>query len=177
MSNVTKWTTRSAETAEQWGEGPWKWEPDKIQWVDDATGLDCLMHRQPNSGHWCGYVGVSEGHPYFGIGYSDCTKTPPCEESYCGHSPDVDVHGGLTYAEFCQDTDDESRGICHVPLPGRPHKVWWLGFDCWHSGDLAPNDRNDAPSSWRSGTYKTRRYVENECTSLARQIGAVGCAK
>jgi hypothetical protein len=177
MTNVKEWTTRTAETAEKWGAGPWQDEPDKIQWVDEATNLDCLMHRHPVSGHWCGYVGVSEGHPYFEVGYSGCSLKPPCAADYCDHSPDVDVHGGLTYAAFCREGDDESKGVCHVPEAGRPHRVWWLGFDCAHSGDVSSlGYRND--SNYRlemfSGydTYKDRRYVENQIRRLAKQLAA-----
>lgn len=34
-------TERSYTTIDKadWGEGPWQTEPDKIQWVDEATGL------------------------------------------------------------------------------------------------------------------------------------------
>ena len=28
-----------------WGEGPWQDEPDKVVWVDPATGLDCMAKR------------------------------------------------------------------------------------------------------------------------------------
>jgi hypothetical protein len=105
--NVKEWRTRDREQSNPNerqrlplpAEGEWNSEPDKIQWVDEATGLDCLMHRGPG-GFWCGYVGVAEGHPAFGKDYD---------------SVGVEVHGGLTYADFCQDTGDESHGICHVP--------------------------------------------------------------
>ena len=28
---------------EDWGEGPWNNEPDHAVWVDEATGLDCMI--------------------------------------------------------------------------------------------------------------------------------------
>ena len=68
-----------------WGDGPWQSEPDKIQWLDEATGLPCLIVRGP-VGALCGYVGVPEGHPHFEQKYDDV---------------DVRVHGGLTFASFC----------------------------------------------------------------------------
>jgi hypothetical protein len=46
------------------GPGPWVDEVDKVQWQDDATGLPCLVKRN-HMGAWCGYVGVSKGHPLF----------------------------------------------------------------------------------------------------------------
>jgi len=152
---VREWT--HADKA-KWGAGPWASEPDKVQWVDEASGLDCLIHRSP-LGAWCGYVGVTEGHPSFGIEYDHV---------------DADVHGGLTYSDFCQDTTDESHGICHVPEPGRPHRVWWLGFDCSHLGDFVPGmaqyGRYRLPES--DEVYRDRAYVESEVRSLASQLAS-----
>lgn len=161
MSNVKEWSHREDEGIEKWGAGPWDSEPDKIQWVDDATGLDCLMHRN-RMGSWCGYVGVAEGHPLFEKQYDQC---------------EADVHGGLTYSDFCQDTDDESKGVCHVPLEGRPHRVWWLGFDCAHYNDATPAYTSQRYKTMFAGlpidernTYRDRAYVEQEVTQLAAQI-------
>lgn len=160
-----------------WGEGPWQNEPDKIHWIDEASGLDCLMHRGPH-GAWCGYVGVAEGHPYFGVGYSSCSLAQPCGESYCEHGPDshVQVHGGLTYSDFCQvnpaGEEHAEEGICHVAFDGRPERVWWLGFDCAHSGDLSPAyDSSIGQFLGRHrSVYRDRAYVEAQCRSLASQL-------
>lgn len=54
-------------------EGVWQDEPDYQHWVDEETGLDCLIVRQPSSGHLCGYVGISKDHPLYGIKYGDCS--------------------------------------------------------------------------------------------------------
>jgi hypothetical protein len=154
------WTTMADEKA-TWGPGPWQDEPDKEQYADEATGLPCLLKRN-HFGNLCGYVGVSEGHPWFGKGYSGI---------------DADVHGGLTFADFCQE-GDEARTICHVPGPGEPDRVWWLGFDCGHAWDLMPG--MDAHLKRSSGvsygdlgeTYKTAAYVKAECARLAGQAAA-----
>ena len=158
-----EWTTIDKSG---WGPGPWQDEPDKIHWIDPATDMDCLMVRQPHSGHWCGYVAVTEGHPFYAKHYDACRL--PGDEW-------LDVHGGLTYAAFCADTDDESRFVCHVPEPGRPHKVWWLGFDCAHLHDLSPAYAARHPD-WPSSddeVYRDRPYVEAEVRSLAAQLKAV----
>lgn len=151
-----------------WGRGPWDTEPDKAQWVDAATGLDCLIVRN-RMGTLCGYVGVPETHPWFKTSYNDV---------------DVDVHGGLTFSDQCQDMSHvvfekwsarlakarqemirlpagdsarmvatqghldgdyaqwlaymETTAICHVPAPGADDHVWWFGFDCGHAWDLMP---------------------------------------
>jgi hypothetical protein len=149
-----------------WGPGPWQDEPDKIHWIDPATDLDVLMVRNERNGHWCGYVGVTEGHPAFGMDYDDV--------------PDISVHGGLTYADECLETDDPAKGVCHVPFPGRPDHVWWLGFDCAHAWDLSPG-RNSTLRKYGMTTYeledkevyRTRAYVESEIRDLAGQLKAL----
>jgi hypothetical protein len=149
-----------------WGDGPWQTEPDKLQWIDEATGLDCLLVRTPMSGHLCGYVGVPEDHPLFGEGYSDVDL-------------DIDVHGDLTFAGLCREGAEET-GICHVPQPGRPDRIWWFGFDAAHAWDVRPEAAAllarygiaafpDDPSA----TYRTVSYMQAECTRLAAQLTAL----
>lgn len=148
---------------ERWGDGPWVNEPDKVQWVDAETDLDCLLHRHPESGHWCGYVGVTKGHPAFGVEYTHV---------------DVNVHGGLTYSAYCRETGNEALGVCHVPLPGRDPHVWWLGFDCAHAHDLSPamkhfRETNEVlrhlPRTVRE-RYWTTEAVCVEASELAREL-------
>jgi hypothetical protein len=143
----------------KWGRGEWQDEPDKVQWVDEATGLTCLAVRTTHGGHWCGYVGVPEDHPFHGKGYD---------------AVDADVHGGLTFADKCRPSDKgEGFGICHVAGPGEP-EVWWLGFDCAHSGDLSPRHASvlGEVGAFRDGheSYKPLGYVRDECASLAAQL-------
>ena len=151
-----------------WSSGPWDAEPDKVQWVDATAGLDCLIVRN-RIGALCGYVGVGHGHPWhgaeYGYGHSVGPKEADCE-SYCGHFPAalVDVHGGLTYSDRCQPSDNPAEGICHVPEPGRPEDVWWFGFDCAHAGDLVPG------MHYGGGLYWTVDMVTDEVRTLARQL-------
>ena len=177
---------RSWSTADKtdWGAGPWMAEPDKIQWVDDATNLDCLIVRGP-LGALCGYVGVPPEHPWHGRDYSDTHYNDEGEydTEVAKTAPDyiIEVHGGLTYADLCQEGVEEDRGVCHIPLDGRPHNVWWFGFDCAHSHDLSPAMANRdrelgiAPlSSYGLGEhYRSVPYVRREVESLARQLAAV----
>lgn len=142
-----------------WGDGPWQDEPDRALWRH--RGLPCIITRQPQSGHLCGYVGVPLGHPWHGKGYDDVDAT---------------VHGGLTYARACEGD------VCHVPKPGESDDVWWLGFDCSHYRDYAPGraammrelsrkhpellpprDRNE------DETYMDIDYVQAEVQRLANQ--------
>lgn len=159
-----------------WGPGPWQDEPDKCQWIDPSTDLDCLAVRHPRYGHWCGYVGVPEGHPAY-------------EQKY--DAVPVEAHGGLTFAGPCQgdedDEDTEEQGVCHVPLPGRPEKIWWLGFDAAHIWDLGPgrpslydslgitgNSIFALPAACPEEVYRDLPYIREECASLAKQLRDLG---
>src|SRR5688500_9248513 len=105
-----------------WPDGPWMYEPDKVTWVDEGTGLDCIARRNRMLGVWCGYVAVLKGHSLYGMHYDEI---------------DLEVYGGLTYSSFC-DEDNKEIGICHIKE--EVDKAWWFGFDCCHGGDYAPSD-------------------------------------
>jgi hypothetical protein len=150
-----------------WPTGPWDGEPDRVLWIDEATGLHCLA-RRAEMGHWCGYVAVPKTHPLFGKDYNevDYDKVTP--------------HGGLTYAQEC--AGDPDRGICHR-TDGGDH-AWWFGFDCAHAWDYGPgtacfraaildhgDDRRPADPAWDE-TYRTLDYVKRECGKLAAQLAA-----
>jgi hypothetical protein len=186
----------------EWPRGDWDHEPDKAQWIDEATGLDCLIVRN-RSGALCGYVGVDASHP---LHRQDYDKV------------DVEVHGGLTFADRCADITPErhqkalaqiprleqeaqkyprgdaarylrelasdydewkalmeSRAICHIPASGRADHVWWFGFDCAHSGDVCPAHGRDfaGPEEW----YKPFAYVVAEVRRLAVQLATLTCAR
>lgn len=134
-----------------WPEGPWMTEPDKVQFIT-AVGLPALIVRNW-MGALCGYVGVHPGHPCYEEGY---------------HVPAVDVHGGLTYSNHCQ----ENGPICHVPAPGEPDDVWWFGFDCAHARDMIPG-LSVGLLGQGADVYRDLRYVRAECEELARQLKAM----
>jgi hypothetical protein len=138
-----------------WARGPWDDEPDKVSWTDEETGMACLIKRHPTGGHLCGYVGVPPEHPWHGRDYDDGVVY-------------ADVHGGLTYAADCEEGGDEGKTICHVPQPGEPDDVWWLGFDCAHAGDLSPGYGLVIHE-----TYKDIDYVRSEILRLAKQLASV----
>lgn len=137
-----------------WGTGPWDDEPDYVQWRDVDTGLACLAHRPPYLSVWCGYVGVDETHPLFGL-------AP-------GELPALPAHGGVNYTCECDDTCPDMQGVCHAPEPGEPERIWWLGFDCGHGGcDESPVLRVGLPYLSLGGTYRTLHYVSCVCHELA----------
>jgi hypothetical protein len=187
VSFVEEYRTQDKST---WGDGPWQSEPDKAVWVDEATGLDCLIVRN-HHGALCGYVGVAEGHPWFGRGYSECLEHgPDCEASWeHDNTGEVNVHGGLTFSGPCAESEDPSVHICHQPQPGRPEKVWWFGFDCLHAWDISPvmelHEREYYEKAKAEGdtegirlwgqrdtdkVYRDVLYVEREVASLAKQL-------
>lgn len=148
MSSALEYRTVDKST---WPDGPWKQEPDKVQFTDAATGYPCLIVRGP-VGALCGYVGVPDSHPWHGRHYSDVNAY---------------AHGGLTFSDRCAHGDDPSRGICHIPQPGESDNVWWFGFDCAHYGDLCP-----ACQTYGAEHYRDIQFVEQECADLAARIFA-----
>ena len=155
----------------EWPDGSWQDEPDKKQWKDAETGLPCLIVREPYGGHLCGYVGITRGHPFFGI---------PCQgegdDKYGKKSPGstLDAHGGLNFSGFCSEYGDESKGVCHAPGPGETDRVWWFGFDCAHLYDVSPGRLSPPHRNPRNpdGIYRDLFYVEGECRNLAHQLSA-----
>jgi hypothetical protein len=196
MTTYREWKTIDKSL---WGPGPWQNEPDKVQFQDDETGFACLIKRT-DGGHLCGYVGVPPNHPAFEKGYDDIH---------------ANVHGGLTFADHCQEITEETwqkikanyadaaskelrfplgdsamfrkkwedcldnyekfreraqaEFICHIPDPGEPDNIWWLGFDCAHGVDMSPGWARFSFMS-RSGQYRDIDFVKNEIRNLAKQL-------
>lgn len=141
--------TNTAIDKSTWGPGPWQHEPDRKEWKH--MGFPCLIVRVESHGALCGYVAVPPGHPWHGKDYDDV---------------EADVHGGLTYASAC------CGNVCHVPAPGEPDDVWWLGFDHAHAWDKMPG--NDALLHGycladMDATYRDMDYATKGCESLAEQ--------
>ena len=139
-----------------WADGPWQSEPDKKQWLDQETGLPCLIVRG-RLGALCGYVGVPKGHWAHGKVYDDVNVD--------------DVHGGLTFAGGCSH-GPENIGICHKVEPGEPDDAWWLGFDCGHYLDFYPGC-SEGFRRYQGEEYRDLPYVTQECMKLARQLKEV----
>jgi hypothetical protein len=154
-----RYTTMDKST---WGDGPWMNEPDKVQFVDETTGMACLIVRNQYCGFWCGYVGIDASHPYHQTDYRNIDS-------------DINAHGGLTFSNFCRDEDAQEQSICHIPQPGEPANLWWLGFDCGHAGDFNPAYDSKMKRIMHFGnfTYRDMDYVIKECIDLARQLATV----
>jgi hypothetical protein len=114
-----------------------EWETERNEALFTSHGYWCEIVRHPAHGSLCGYVYMGKHHPYAG-----------------DESPDVDVHGGITY-------NDGKK----------------MGFDCAHAGDLIPYM---ARYRTRAGhihdpdeTYRNWAYVKEQVEHLAAQLRAV----
>lgn len=130
-------------------------------------GYRCAIIGQ-SLGHRCGYVGIPKGHVLYGKDYS-----------YIENEFNISVHGGLTFSDYGDEI---------YPVKS-DENLWWLGFDCGHSGDGKDfelikelNDENHyqimleiekkfSTSEWE--TVKTTEYVEQELTDMVKQIKVV----
>lgn len=74
-------------------------------WEDEE--YRCLIIRGPGS--LCGYIGVNEDHPLYGVEYDNLP---------------IECHGGLTFSDKGDDTF-------------RPAGRWWFGWDYGHAGDAS----------------------------------------
>jgi hypothetical protein len=147
-----------------WGEGPWQHEPDEKAWVDEATGLHCLIRRHPSLGHLCGYVGVPKGHPAYGL--SDFPIESGLDENtewWRRHVTnrveykvaDISIHGGITHTG---------------PLTSH-ETIHWFGFDCAHHMDYIPKLGKDLGKEITS--YRDVDYVTHQVENLAKQLAAI----
>jgi hypothetical protein len=133
--------------------------PYKIEREWEHAGLKCAVVQAREAQHRCGYVRVPPGHPLHGKYYD---------------TPDVDVHGGLTFAK-------------EEPCAREYGQGWWFGFDCAHAGDSsfdmsAPIDSLSESARRIRSVYEdwlgidehywTQPEVERETERLAEQLAA-----
>lgn len=157
-------------------EPEWENEPDYEEF--EYKGYLCNIRR--NRMHaWCGYIGLPKEHPWYDKGYDEI---------------DMDVHGGLTFAQMGKSTMGEMK---------RDKKLWFIGFDCYHGGDYSPfyevmikkfEDNPEAFGTIEEGkllirsfkkmrvinasflgaptTYKNIEFARNECYKMVDQAMA-----
>ena len=128
--------------------GPWDAEDDRVDFIHANTA--CFIKRN-QMGVWCGYASVDKNHPLYGEDYD---------------TPEILVHGGLTYADKCQGD------LCHTPAEGFPADVWWFGFDCGHGRDIMPKMLLFAVVDLPDSVYRTQEYAMNETKKMADQLAA-----
>jgi hypothetical protein len=111
----------------------------------EYRGFKCLVRRFMESGVFCGYVGLPEGHEYFEV--EDYDNIP------------IKVHGGLTYTGH--DIGDDKT-------------LFYIGFDCDHYMDIAPfrafRDLGYLELTLYGNTYKDIEYVRGEIKRMVDQL-------
>jgi hypothetical protein len=118
----------------------------------EYKGISCQVKIHTGLGFRCGYVGIPKEHKLYNVDYNEIY-----EKGY-----DLEVHGGLTFANKIKDSD-----------------LWWLGYDCGHSGDaqdpdLIKDERcREIAKSMPVGPMEKARdldYCIKECEFLAEQL-------
>lgn len=123
--------------------GPWQAEPDTTFWVDQ-NDMACAIVRV-KSGILCGYVGLADSHPLFGVNDDEVLL-------------DLRVHGGISYAK---------QGLKSIQVPSGYENAWYIGFDCGQIGDLEPIFAREGCDTTN---YRTFDYVKGEVERLAAQL-------
>lgn len=112
------------------------------------NGYDCLILRQLQQKHLCGYVGLTKNDKYFNIDFNNID--------------DISCHGGLTFSEF---GDNNNR-----PKKIDDETIWWIGFDCAHYLDIIPAMLSFNPILDEDSIYRDMDYVESECKNIVNQL-------
>lgn len=135
------------------------------KWVSPG-GLPCRVERTI-VGHLCGYVGIPDAHPLFGLSYDTRIEVP---QSVLHRETSADNLGVVNL--FINALSDQDDGRIEVTMAFDTHKGitfsrareswaeagWWFGFDCAHEGD--DNETCDLP------------YVRRRVEELAEQLEA-----
>lgn len=120
---------------------PWLDEPDTESFTH--AGLECHILRQSKGGgHLCGYVELPPDSKWNEL------------NSIMWDSP-ADVHGGITFGPSALTVDATRK---------------YIGFDCAHLGDLAPNYYDKHGEIYGQETYRDINYVRKETMRLADQV-------
>lgn len=129
-----------------WPAGEWDNERNFYEFKFEE--LDCLILRMPKMGHLCGYVKLPRQHPFYD-NWNDWI--------------DIDVHGGITYAQFTSEDD-----FIYKFMPETTD--YWLGFDCGHSTDISPGIDSTVLREKYGITYKNVEFVKKQLANLASQL-------
>lgn len=112
--------------------------------------------QHPQLEHYCGYIGLSEGHPAYGMSVDELKLR-------CRRQP----HRGITWAQH-------RPGGGRQDTPPEEHTFWWFGFSCSHEGvDLIPgllNEKTPKAILESGATVKSRSYVRRQCLSFSKNL-------
>jgi hypothetical protein len=137
-----------------WPEGPWLHEPDVCAWEHK---LPCLAIRDMSLGIWRGFVGLSEGHPFYGKIIEDLVRMPQATELF------LSTYGGLNQ---CGRLAPEHNNF--------GPQYWWIGLATIGGGDLVPllqpDEGTAAAKVLAHQTYKGFSFVRKEVNKLANSL-------
>lgn len=143
---------------------PWELEPDHVSLMN-SDGYHMLINRNWSKA-LCGYVGVPETHPYYGI-----------TDIFDKRLSSLQVHGGVTYSRPGSEHNLESDN----------EDLWYIGFDCAHFMDYVPGlvevlnqirgedgiqEMFDSAFFDNISQYRDMEYVTNEVQGLYEQLQA-----
>lgn len=142
----------------------WETEPDVDYWTDRKSGLLCFAQRHSETGHWCGYVSLPKTHPWY---RKDMEVLP-----------DIELHGGVTYAgEMILHSESPLLSLFSKRLSEWDEQHWMVGFSCAHAGDFSPIMARLGLKQPNSRVYRDLKYVKKECKKLAKQVDAAWMRK
>lgn len=118
----------------------------KVEKEWEHAGLQCAVVQGSKNRNRCGYVRVPPGHKLHGLGYSEIEI-------------DLDVHGGLTFANLEPCAHDDGVG-------------WWFGFDCAHCDDAFwdPNNLPEHEIEFRKANPESEDMYDREHFWLHEEV-------
>lgn len=150
-----------------WAAGPWRAEPDRVQWTDPLSDLPCLITRHPEYGCLLGYVAVPPGDPLHGAAAEQVPVVVPRTITFTGPTADL---GTLSPADIPP---------CDMAAP------WWIGFGAFSAWDAYPGDTamwnllGVAGGDIHQGAakpiaeYRSIAYMTAGCRLLAMQLAGL----
>lgn len=126
-------------------------------WIDERSGFHCLIRNGPLLA-LCGYVGIPQEHPLYGVPFMGCAEGHAPSTTYGGKYPGDQFLASKRMADKpiweCTDSGlpDGQRherldamftvhgGLTYggQGVVGMRKDHWYLGFDCTHAGDYVP---------------------------------------
>jgi len=135
--------------------GEWKNEPDLCYW---ERRLPCLALRDMAMGIWKGFVGIEEGHPFYGLSIEELLKHDDAMEIFFA------IHGGITMA-----------GRLPPKYKEYAKNYWWIGLETSHGADLMPflkldTSDPDMAKMLSNQVYKDIHFIRRETNKLANHL-------
>lgn len=130
--------------------GKWCSEPDYCKWVN--RDLVCVALRDMSLGIWKGFVGLDKSHPCFGKSVEDILKAPTMIDAFFA------IYGGICTAGYLPEKyEDDGK------------KLWWVGVETSHGGDLYPLLKHDPDMDnvLSNQTYKDLNFIRKETNKLS----------